>query len=143
MKVVEFIKKHLIIVIVAFVVLIAGIIVLFTINKSNESELKSLLKNIGIEFYEDFYYDQISASDTERATFLTKYKDIGIKINLDNLSRTNFENISSKIDKFVNNKTKKDCDKSNSKAVIYPKEPYGKKDYTVEVILDCGFKEKK
>ena len=27
--------------------------------------------------------------------------------------------------------------------VIYPKEPYGKTDYSIDVILDCGFESEK
>ena len=31
---------------------------------------------------------------------------------------------------FVNSKTEEECDRNNSMVIIYPKDPYGKRDYT-------------
>ena len=42
--------------------------------------------------------------------------------------------------KFKNNG--KACNNKTTRAIIYPKSPYGKKDYKVEVELDCGFDKK-
>lgn len=42
----------------------------------------------------------------------------------------------------VNSKTKKECDKEDSYVIIKPKKPFGKKDYTVEAYLSCGFDKK-
>ena len=42
----------------------------------------------------------------------------------------------------VNDKTKEECDRNSSMVIIYPKDPYGQKDYTIDAILVCGFEEK-
>ena len=97
--------------------------------------------NLYKDFYENFYYEQVGSTDEERADFLSKYESIGIKINLDNLSRYGENKNADEISKFVNQKTKKACDKTNTKVVIYPQKPYNKTSYKIETQLDCGFDE--
>lgn len=127
------------------VLLIVVFVVVFILTGgykvSLEDKLSKSLTNMGKEFYTDFYYKEISANKTsaEISDFLSKYKDVGIKINLDNLSRYNEEDNENKIKEFKN-EDGKECNKTNTKAIIYPKSPYGEKDFTIEVELDCGFK---
>ncbi len=99
------------------------------------------VESMGKDFYENFYYEQVGSTDEERADFLSKYESIGIKINLDNLSRYGENKNADEISKFVNQKTKKACDKTNTKVVIYPQKPYNKTSYKIETQLDCGFDE--
>lgn len=88
---------------------------LFMFKKDNqEEELNQLLKQLGSEFYEEFYYDKVGNNLEERKNFLEKYKDIGIKINLENLSRYNLEQNKDSLAKFVNKKTNQECDKTNT-----------------------------
>ena len=47
------------------------------------------------------------------------------------------------IDKFVNSKTKKECDKLSTRVIIYPKSPYEKDSYNIKTELICGFDESK
>ena len=75
----------------------------------------------------------------ERVEFVKKYGSIGIKVNLDNLSRYSGDGVAERVGQFKNDKTNEDCDKENTKVTIYPKEPYGKSDYTIEAVLVCGF----
>ena len=113
---------------------------LFMFKKDNqEEELNQLLKQLGSEFYEEFYYDKVGNNLEERKNFLEKYKDIGIKINLENLSRYNSEQNKDSLAKFVNKKTNQECDKTNTMVIIYPTEPYEKNSYTEEIKLICGF----
>ena len=95
---------------------------------------------MGKEFYTEFYYDEISKGKTsdELAEFLSGFQDVGIKVNLDNLSRYNDNANEEEIAKFKNEKDEA-CDKTNTRAVIYPKSPYGKNDFTIKAELDCGF----
>ncbi|MCI8466725.1 MAG: hypothetical protein HFI08_00810 [Bacilli bacterium] len=127
-----------IIIIIAIILLI----VLLLQNNNEEATLKKYMKEMGVSFYEDLYYEQIGKNDEERAKFLKNYTDLGIKINLDGLSRYKTEENKEKLDAFVNSKTKEECHKQNSKVIIYPQEPFGKKDYRMEIILECGFEEK-
>jgi ABC-type lipoprotein release transport system permease subunit len=137
-------KKKMILFGVGIVVCIAIIILLIVLLSGNgeEEKLKKYMKEMGTAFYEELYYEQIGKNDEERANFLKKYKDLGIKINLDGLSRYKTEENQEKIDSFKNSKTNEACNNKDSKVIVYPQEPYGKKDYRMEIVLECGFEEK-
>lgn len=135
-------NKKLIGFIIAGVIVVAIIIVgvLFFLNKKdNQKELETSLTEMGREFYEDFYYEQVGSSADERTNLLSKFTDIGIKVDLDNLGRYKNGEFKEKISEFKNNKTDEKCNKTNTKVVIYPKSPYGKTDYTIKTELECGF----
>ena len=110
------------------------------LNKKAIGILIACVVEMGRSFYENFYYEQVGSSADERSTLLSKFTDIGIKVDLDNLSRYNNGEFKDEISKFKNKN--EDCNKTNTKVVIYPKSPYGKTDYTVSTELDCGFEEK-
>ena len=133
--------------VIGFVVVCACIFLLAKfvfLKPSLESNLNTSLKNMGESFYTEFYYTEISKnkSKSEVSEFLEKFKDVGIKINLDNLERYNDGKNKEEIAKFKNEKGKA-CNKTTTQAVIYPKSPYGKTDYRVEANLDCGFSSEK
>lgn len=138
-------KNNSIICIVIGIVLVVALIVvaciMFIKKGGQEASLSKSLESMGKDFYENFYYEQVGSTDEERADFLSKYESIGIKINLDNLSRYDENKNADEISKFVNQKTKKACDKTNTKVVIYPQKPYNKTSYKIETQLDCGFNE--
>ena len=130
----------IIILIVVFAVVYALVKVLG--GNSLENNLNKSLTKMGEDFYTEYYYPEISKdkSSAEVTAILEKFKDIGIKIDLDNLSRYNDGANKDEIAKFKNNG--KACNQKTTRAIIYPKSPYGKKDYKVEVELDCGFAKK-
>ena len=138
-------KNNGIICIVIGVVLVVALIVaaciMFIKKGGQEASLSKSLESMGKDFYENFYYTQVGSTDEERANFLSKYETIGIKINLDNLSRYDNNKNSDKINKFVNNKTNKACDRTNTRVIVYPQKPYNKTSYKIETQLDCGFDE--
>lgn len=123
----------------AIVVVVAVVLLLvFVVFKDNKSVLTNELENAGKNFYENFYYNQVGSNESEKKDFLSRYATIGIKIDLENLARTS-ENQDELLSKFVNKKTGQECNKANTKVTIYPKDPYGQKDYTIESTIDCGF----
>ena len=136
-------KNNSVICIVIGAVLVVALIVaacfMFIKKGGQEASLSKSLESMGKDFYENFYYTQVGSTDEERANFLSKYESIGIKINLDNLSRYDNNKNSDKINKFVNNKTNKACDKTNTRVIVYPQKPYNKTSYKIETQLDCGF----
>ena len=148
-------NKKLVIIIAAIVVvalaIIASIIAIsFSSSKKNdqEEELTSSLKELGVAFYEDFYYKNIGSSDEERATKLARYESIGIKIDLENLARYNSSVDIADIEvELQDDGTEKvyfqdnECDGKSTRVIIYPKSPYGQKDYEIEIELECGFDE--
>lgn len=131
----------LIIVLVVLLGVLAVAVVVNGTGGNQETKLNTKLKDIGTEFYEDFYYDQIVSGKTEEEVveFLSRFSEIGIKVNLDNLSRFSEGKYSDLSNEFTNKKSKVACDINNTRALIFPKEPYGKKDHEVNAELDCGF----
>lgn len=129
--------------IILLVIIIGAIIIFFfgsifkNNNRREEKILTRNLEDIGREFYEQKYQPQMSEE------VLKKFTDIGIKFNLSGLTRVNLEENSKKVSSFKNTKTNKKCDGENSMVIIYPQEPFGQKDYRIEVRLDCGFNKKK
>lgn len=123
------------------VVLVVALVLIFSNNKNESLKLSESLKELGVDFYENFYYNQISKNDKERKEFLEKYKDLGIKVSLDSIARHKIDAKEEILAEFVNSKTKEECDRTNTMVVIYPKEPYGKSDHVVDAILVCGFEE--
>jgi len=114
-------------------------VMLLTGCGSNEKELKGNLEKLGKSFYEDYYYPSQAKSQKDVKDFVKRFEKTGIKVNLENISK--FSKIDKKlVDSMVNSKTKKKCDGEKSVVTIFPKKPYGKTDYKIEVNLECGFK---
>ena len=114
-------------------------VMLLTGCGNNEKELQGNLEKLGKSFYEDYYYPSQAKSQKDVKDFVKRFEKTGIKVNLENISK--FSKIDKKlVDSMVNNKTKKKCDGEKSVVTIYPKKPYGKTDYKIEVNLECGFK---
>lgn len=133
-------KKIKILVSLIIIVILVVTVTMIFLKRSNEEELNTSLKEMGKNFYENFYYEQIGSSSDERNALLSKFTTIGIKVDLENLGRYNDGEFSKEIKEFKNNKTRKNCNKTKTKVIIYPKTPYGKTDYKIETELDCGFK---
>ena len=143
-KIKIFVKTHKIVCIACCAVLVIGIVIIFPPAFGNDKEttleerLSGFLEEMGKDFYENYYYDAVGSSDESRKNFLQKYSEIGIKVNLDNLSRYNGESVEERIESFKNNESGEDCNRENTKVIIYPQDPYGKTDYRLETILECG-----
>ena len=143
-------------------VIVVIIVVLGIAKGRPEKEVKTRLEDVGTSFYEDFYYKSAGSGDEEaRKTFLARFEKIGIKVSLDNLLRyyvttDNYKKLDIALgdDATVTDKVKDleekwfkskkyDCNVDETKVIIYPKESYGEKDYTLEVVTSCGFKSEK
>lgn len=133
-------KKILIVVFGVIVLILAVLLVMKVLSKDNaKNNLKDTLISMGRDFYENYYYDKTGKNADERKEFLKKFEKQGIKIDLDNLGRYNSNTNKEKLKEFVNPTTEESCNYQNTKAIIYPKGNFGKTDYDIEVILDCGF----
>lgn len=135
-------KKIMILIsVVILIALIVSFILIFGGKKelSQQEKLTNKMKEMAESFYQNFYYDQVGSNDSERQEFLKKYETIGFKVNLDNLSRYTDIDSEQILKDFVNDKTNEQCDKYQSQAIIYPKDPYSKTSYTIEIQLYCGF----
>lgn len=135
----NFFKDKKVIRIIVGIVVVIGLICLFVFAFQNfkKVDLNKSLMNMGKDFYENFYYNQIGKDTNEKKEFLKKYESIGIKVSLDNLERYDSGKNKEEVAKFKNSKTGKECDKINTMVVIYPQDPYEKTSYHIESILSC------
>lgn len=141
---IENIKKKTKIFLGVIIILVSASGVVYVMSNSNpQKKLEKRLETVGRDFYENMYYDHIvsNKSDEEVKEFFSKFTEIGIKVDLDNLNRYDTEKYPNLIDEFVHNKSKDACHPINTKVIIYPSEPFNKTDYTIESELDCGFEE--
>ncbi len=134
------INKKLIIGIAAGAVIIIVLVVLsITVFFNKERIITNKVKKMAYEYYSEYYYDSLKEGrkkeDFER--IMDKYSGIGFKISLENISSIDNGKYKEEVESF-GSKNKK-CDKLNTRAIIYPEKPYSKKDYRIEVELDCGF----
>jgi len=128
--------------VVAIVVIIAVVLLVKGIAGGvggQEKKLTKRMEELGVSFYEDFYYKQVGSTDEARAEFVSNYAQTGIKVKLDDLARFNSEQTDAIRAEFVNKKSGESCDMTNSKVTIYPQSPYAAKDHKIEVNLVCGF----
>ncbi len=133
----DFVKKNKIVFISIGILVLIVIAVLIFIPKSNEEELKVKLSELGKDFYENYYYDRMGTDEALKKEQLSKFENIGIKVDLENLSR--YENNEEILSFFVNSLSGVSCNTENTKVIIYPKSDYNKGSYEMEIILDCGF----
>ncbi len=143
----------LVVVIVALVLIPS-----FSLNRA-EKDMKNKLNDLGVTFYEDFYFKSAGNGDEEkRKEFLGRFSDIGIKVSLENLLRyyvttdkykeLDIANVDASVTDRVEALKKAwfedknyNCDGDNTKVIIYPKDPFGEKDYKTELVTVCGFKD--
>lgn len=124
--------------IILAIAVIVTIVIVVSNNRTNEKTLNEKLEELAATFYEDFYYDAMVKN--YGVDQVAKYANVGIKVSLDNLIRSSGLDKDQELTKFfTNSKTNKECDKDNTKVTIYPQDPYEKKDYKVEIVLECGF----
>ena len=127
------------IVIIFLLLIVIGLAILTLFRKEiyTSSDMDDSLREMSLRYY-DSYYDEISNGKTEEEIkqYLEKYKDTGIKLSLNDLSDYDPSNNDPIIEKFV--KDEKECDREGTKAIIYPKSPYGKNDIDIESIIDCN-----
>lgn len=135
-------KRLIIAICLVFVVMGGvGLTLLLTDKKMTQAKIETQVVKFGEDFYENFYYKNITADNDEAKNkeFLQRFKETGLKVNLDNLGRYHEGKNADVIRTFINPDTKLACDINNTRAVIYPKEPYGIKDFDVKAEVDCGF----
>lgn len=129
-------KKNLKLAIIFFGIALALFIVNKIVNYEGgpKKQLENLMEHVGKTYYEQVFYHDFNDKDNDYAILKSFEKD-GITIDLD----TAMYNIGYETDKFVNHKTNQQCDLKNSYIYIYPKSPYGMKDYKIDVNLSCGY----
>lgn len=133
-------KTKIIQIVLLFIFVVAIFIVIFlfanskfTFNKIEKME--NSLTKVGKSFYSDFYYEQISVGKTDKEVenFLSQFKEVGIKISLENLEKYKNDDNANDI-KILSDG---ECDKEKTQVTIYPNQKYGKTDFTIKIKLEC------
>ena len=91
-------RTKTILAIVGIVVVIAAVVCLFLFGPFNkgkriEKKLNNRMQELGKDFYENYYYDQVGKD------FVKNYEANGIKVDLNNLARLNSNDYEYKKDK--------------------------------------------
>lgn len=134
-KKIDWKNKNNLLIIAGIVIIAIILIILFLCfsskktNKVNPETLEKELTDIGSEFYENQYYANLSEEDKKK---LELYNEDGININISNL-----EVVISLPEKVAKALESKECNKEKTKMIIYPKSPYGVKDYEIKIELSC------
>lgn len=133
----KFDKKILYIIGGVLIIIVLIFVIVKCVNNPKAKTTKSV-KEMGKAFYTEYYYKELSngKSKKELSDILSKFKDKGIKISINNLSLYKSGIYKDRIESI-----KKDfkCDGKNTKVIIYPKSPYGKNDYKIDIELQCKF----
>lgn len=132
-----FTKRNIMIIVIALVI-INIIVASILIYNNPKNKLNRSIKYMGKDFYTNYFYNTLKEgrSNKELSEVLERYKDTGIKINLKNLSQFDSSKYKEEIDNMVENNK---CIDTKTRAVIYPKAPYGKDNYKIKIELNCNF----
>lgn len=129
-------KKNLLVIGGIAVAIIVVLVLVFTVfggNKEKEMSQETLenkLEKLGARFYEENYYAGVKAEG--KTEMLANFVDSGIKVDITSIG------LLVKIDEDVKNQLDKDeCNYDETKVIIYPKQPFGAKDYTIKLELSC------
>ena len=124
-------KKKILIGVIALILFFIAVSLLngFIRNHNNKKALEQALVSLGEKVYQEGYYDNLKKEPKEN-------EQEGIKITLNDMFKIVDLNSG---DYFYNRKTNQACNINNSYVKIYPKSPYGVKDYELEFKLDCGY----
>jgi len=128
-------KKNLLIIggIALAVILIVVLVIVLSGGKNKEMSpetLENKLEKMGVKFYEKHYYPGVK--EEGQIGKLANFVDGGINVTI-----TNMELIVA-LDDDVKQQLEKDkCDFDKTRIIYYPKQPFGLKDYTMELELSC------
>lgn len=131
---------------ISFGVIIFFFALWFAFYNNNEKAIERKTKQLAKDYYENYYYETLKKdgglkNQKEVEKFLKLYEKMGIELSLDRISSYNSKkyDMNEELKSFKNRRKKTPCDLKKTKAILYPKKPYKKGDYTIEVKLDCGF----
>ena len=97
-------------------------------NSKDGSDIKAELEKMGKKYYEKTFYPLLNGN----FEILDLYKDSGLSNTLTTLS--DVVSIDEDLGKVL---AEKKCDYEKTLVIIYPKEPFSKNDYTIDVKLSC------
>lgn len=132
-------NKKLIILIASIALIVILLIISLVIFFNKKNVTTRLVKTMGKDYYSEYLHKSLSNGRSKKDVeiILDKYKERGIRVNLINLSNLFDGKYKKDIEKLEKKNIK--CNEKTTKAVIYPKKPFGKNDYKIKVELDCEY----
>ena len=127
-----------VLIIIFIILLVCFIGGLFFIKKnpiSNDETAKTKMEKLSSVFYK-YYYEENAVKGDQKETdkFFSRFTDIGITIRLKDLKVYLDSRKNEDYSEFKN------CDENETKLTIYPKSPFGEKDYSIKVTTKCNLK---
>ena len=125
------------------IVVLIVIILSIVIGNSNKKELSekerltNYLEKKAKNFYQNDYYQQVSKLTDDMQVFLSNFEKEGISMSINILIENGVITEEEAKENMKNKDNNTKCDYDNTKAVIYPKEPYEKTSYDIRIQLDC------
>lgn len=131
--------------IVIIVFIIFSVVIIFMKNGTNKpkSESEQVIKymtNLGKDFYETYYYPQLSKLKENNMIegsieeYLYNFEKTGISVSLNKVIELQF-----KTEEAIDKELKKfDCDYDKTKFLIYPQSPYEKKSHKITPYIVCN-----
>lgn len=132
------ILTYIITVIILFILIFGVVFYLKENQKNTEAKLENEFKDIISQVYVDIYEKKLEEETSEEViSFFKTYSFLGLTIDLEIInSNEEYKNKYSEELKNFNNKAGK-CDEKETKAIVFPVEPFDKNDFNIEVNLSC------
>lgn len=138
------VKRVIIAVLIFLLMIVVSLISINVFGTSDYQEkMNKRLEEVGKIYYEETFYNRFE-NNAERNEYLKKFEDLGFKVNLTSIisSYKDSKERDKIVKKFTPKKDSDKCDFDNSFVTIYPKSPYSKSDYKIDVKMECGFSKK-
>ena len=120
-----------VIILAIFTVIIAVICALIF---DTERAVKSTISSLATDYYENYFYENISTGNKDMTKTMEKFADTGFsKVTLRQLLLYNQQNSNYK-DLLL-----KHCDENTTSVTFYPESPYSKTSYRTEYSYSCSF----
>ena len=144
-------KKEIIIGLCVLIAVILCIVLIIKLKKPKDDGLQAKLEAYGKQYY-SIYWNLYNAeegasdakkseADAKRSEILSRYTEMGINVDLDNLARTiaGKNGVTDDQEAIKNEFTRngKKCDEKKTKIYFYPESPYGENNFRMEAKLVC------
>lgn len=120
--------------VIILAILTVIIAVICSLAFDTERTVKSAISSLSTDYYENYFYENISTGNKDMSKVMAKYTETGFaKVTLRQLLLYNQQN-SSRKDLLL-----KHCDENNTSVTFYPEPPYSKASYRTEYSYSCSF----
>ena len=122
-------------IIIVLAILTVFVALLYSLIFNTEHVTKSKISYLATNYYENYFYPNLSPHNKDMSDVLNRYTDTGLaRISLRQLILSNQDLSQQDIDYF-----RKNCDENTTFVQFFPTEPFGSTDYRTEFTYSCSF----